>query len=260
MSIAIIGHGIVGKATHEAFPDSEVVVVDPAQNKNTTCDIMEKECEIVFICVPTPQCNDEYFRQHISDLKSAAYDGLICIRSTIDPLLLRFMEKETASYAYEICHVPEFLTERFWQDEPTSLVFGGNQAALAKFNRATATSHWRCIPTTYCSIETAALMKLTTNSFFATKVIFMNHMRSLCERIDVDWHEFINVLKTDERVGAEHCDVPGHDGHFGYGGKCFPKDIKALNQLMIDHDVANLLSQVRGCNMAVRNQTVNESS
>jgi len=260
MSIAIIGHGIVGQATHEAFPDVEVIVVDPAKNKNTTCNIMDANPECIFICVPTPNCDDEYFRQHLSDFMSAAYEGLICIRSTVNPLVLRKLEEETKSRAYNICHVPEFLTERFWQDDPTRLVFGGNQAAQAKFNKLTAKSHWRCIPTTYCSIEAAGLMKITTNSFFATKVIFMNHMRLLCEAIGIDWDEFIAVLKTDERVGSEHCDAPGHDGRYGYGGKCFPKDIKALNKLMIDHDVPNLLSQVRGCNIAVRNQTVNESA
>jgi UDPglucose 6-dehydrogenase len=66
------------------------------------------------------------------------------------------------------------------------------------------------------------------NCFFATKVSFMNEMFQFCEAIGGDWDAAVEGFITDGRIGNSHIDVPGHDGDFGYGGKCFPKDINAM--------------------------------
>ena len=68
-------------------------------------------------------------------------------------------------------------------------------------------------------------MKYTVNSFLATKVAFMNE---LCNQYGGDWDELKSLLKLDPRLGASHLDVPGPTGDYGYGGECFPKDVKAF--------------------------------
>jgi UDPglucose 6-dehydrogenase len=66
------------------------------------------------------------------------------------------------------------------------------------------------------------------NCFFATKVSFMNEMFQICQAIGGDWNKAIEGFISDGRIGNSHIDVPGHDGDFGFGGKCFPKDLNAM--------------------------------
>ena len=75
---------------------------------------------------------------------------------------------------------------------------------------------------------TAQLIKYMANCFFATKVSFMNEMYEICSAIDGDWDKAVEGFITDGRIGNSHIDVPGHDGDFGFGGKCFPKDLNAM--------------------------------
>ena len=74
----------------------------------------------------------------------------------------------------------------------------------------------------------AEMVKYLTNSFLATKVSFANEMYEICEGLDIDYDKVIEYACYDDRLGKSHWAVPGPDGDFGYGGHCFPKDIKAL--------------------------------
>ena len=79
------------------------------------------------------------------------------------------------------------------------------------------------------------------NCFFATKVSFMNEMYQICKAIDGDWYTAVEGFITDGRIGNSHIDVPGHDGDYGFGGKCFPKDLNAMikraEELRVSPDV-----------------------
>ena len=66
------------------------------------------------------------------------------------------------------------------------------------------------------------------NLFLATKVSFLNEMKILADSENIDWNTAIKGFTLDRRVGKSHNNVPGHDGKFGFGGSCFPKDIQAL--------------------------------
>ena len=56
-------------------------------------------------------------------------------------------------------------------------------------------------------------------------------MFQICQGLDIDFDKVIEYSKYDGRLGNSHWSVPGHDGDFGYGGHCFPKDIAALNNV-----------------------------
>ena len=56
----------------------------------------------------------------------------------------------------------------------------------------------------------------------------MNEYKILCEKIGANWEDALFGFASDGRVGDSHLNVPGHDGKFGYGGTCFPKDVNAL--------------------------------
>ena len=91
------------------------------------------------------------------------------------------------------------------------------------------------------------------NTFFATKVSFMNEMYNLCKTIDGDWDKAVEGFVRDGRVGHSHVNVPGHDGKFGFGGSCFPKDVQALISFAKENNInLNVLEGTWKTNLEVR--------
>ena len=75
------------------------------------------------------------------------------------------------------------------------------------------------------------MIKYFTNSFLATKVSFANEIYQLCKKLNLDYDKVVEYSTQDVRIGSTHLNVPGHDGDFGFGGHCFPKDLSALVNL-----------------------------
>ena len=90
--------------------------------------------------------------------------------------------------------------------------------------------------------ESAELIKYVCNTFFATKVSFLNEMKLVAAKVDANWEDVMEGFLRDGRVGNSHSQVPGPDGKLGFGGSCFPKDIQALINFgnSIDVDLAVL--------------------
>ena len=78
------------------------------------------------------------------------------------------------------------------------------------------------------NFQTAEMIKYMNNTFFATKISFLNEMYLLAQECDVKWEDAVEGFVRDGRIGHSHMNVPGHDGKFGFGGSCFPKDIQAI--------------------------------
>lgn len=76
----------------------------------------------------------------------------------------------------------------------------------------------------------AEMAKYMTNAFLALKVTFANEIFDLCTALDVEYDKVREAVTADLRIGASHFDV-NDGGYRGYGGKCFPKDTKALLEL-----------------------------
>jgi len=81
------------------------------------------------------------------------------------------------------------------------------------------------------------MVKYFLNSFLTTKVSFANEIHQICEGLGIDYDKVIEYSNYDERLGKSHLNVPGPDGDFGYGGHCFPKDIKALIEVAMSYDI-----------------------
>ena len=76
--------------------------------------------------------------------------------------------------------------------------------------------------------QTAEFIKYMNNCFFSTKVSFMNDMKILADKCNVQWNDAVEGFVSDGRVGHSHVQVPGPDGKLGFGGNCLPKDVKAI--------------------------------
>ena len=91
-------------------------------------------------------------------------------------------------------------------------------------------SNVKIVPTFKTDMITASLLKYTINSWLATKVMFMNELREVFDASETNtpWEQFTYMLSNDKRIGDSHMQVPGPDGHKGFGGHCFPKDTEGF--------------------------------
>ena len=255
--IGIIGNGFVGSAVYFGFSpqtncDADVKIFDTDPIKSThSLDDTVNDSDFIFLSVPTPSNSDgsmhlgilESVLQDIQDINKRT-DNIILIRSTIIPgTTTKLCRKFTK---LNIVFNPEFLTERsakFDLINQSRFILGGrkrNTGRVAELYR------WRfgdsvCI--IECNFETAEMIKYMNNCFFATKVSFMNEMRMVADRCGVDWDMAVEGFVRDGRIGHSHLAVPGPDGKFGFGGSCFPRDIRAMidfgYNLGLDMDTLN---------------------
>ena len=92
--------------------------------------------------------------------------------------------------------------------------------------------------------KAAELVKYAINSFYATKVIFGNLLYDVAESLGVDYADVKSAFVSDKRIADSHFEVM-HGGYRGFGGKCLPKDLKALRDFGKDHGVdVSLLEKV----------------
>ena len=235
MDIGIIGQGFVGNAIYQKF--KHYYNVKTYDIKGTIhCNSKEEEtmsCEIVFVCLPTPMNRDgschtdivENAVDHINELNKAK---IVVIKSTITPGTVAKWNKQYKNVS--IVFNPEFLTEANAVNDfenQTRVILGGTRKGTTKLK----TVYSKVFPkATIVKTDStyAEMVKYVTNSFLAMKVSFANEMYQICEGLDIDYDKIIEYACYDERLGKSHWAVPGPDGDFGYGGHCFPKDVKAL--------------------------------
>jgi len=109
------------------------------------------------------------------------------------------------------------------------------------------------VPYVLCGSLEAEITKYFCNCFLATKVSFANEMKQYCDAVGADYERVVESSIYDDRVGKSHLAVPGPDGHNGFGGSCFPKDINALIFSMKQQGLNSvLLSAVWDKNLEVR--------
>ena len=85
------------------------------------------------------------------------------------------------------------------------------------------------------------------------KIAFCNEIFNVAENLDISYDEVKELWLMDGKVTHSHCDVPGHDGKKGYGGACFPKDVKAFITWTEDKDFEmEILNAVHNSNQKNR--------
>jgi len=246
--IGIVGQGFVGNAIYQKFKNYYNVYTYDLQAKlcNSTLEIINEECNIIFVCLPTPM--DKNGRCHIGIVEEALNDleiltsidqseKIVIVKSTIPPGTTKKWNKEFTFL--DIVFSPEFLTEANAVsdfDNQKRIILGGSKIPTTKLKPIFAKAFPKATiiktDSTY-----AEMVKYVTNSFLATKVSFANEMYEICKGLNVDYDKVIEYACYDERLGKSHWAVPGPDGNFGYGGHCFPKDIQALINVAKDLNV-----------------------
>ncbi len=235
LKIGIVGHGFVGKATDWGFSKNvEKFLVDPLYDTNIN-DLSNFKPELIFICVPTPMSDDgslnsKILESTIKETTKNCPDSIIVIKSTVLPSVLEKLESINKSIIYN----PEFLREKHANDDflnSKMIILGGDRDVAKKVSKYYL-DHSKCLTKehVFLDISSASLVKYTINTFLATKVVFFNEIYQIFKNLDsnVAWESVIATLALDKRMGDSHMNVPGHDGKYGFGGACFPKDSMAL--------------------------------
>jgi UDPglucose 6-dehydrogenase len=265
-AVGVIGVGYVGLVSAACFADlghdvvcrdinperiemlrrGDVPIYEPgvdallARNRERlhfTLDLAEllERCRIVFVCVDTPQMHSgdadlSRVERVIDELPRSGERFLLVMKSTVPvgtgdrlhaELELRGMQH--VGYASN----PEFLREgRAVSDfmEPDRIVIGAYDAvdteAVAALYANVET------PLIRTDVASAEMIKYASNAFLATKISFINEIANVCEEVGADVSVVSEGMGLDERIGS-HFLRPG----IGYGGSCFPKDVRALKQL-----------------------------
>jgi len=255
--IGIVGYGYVGRAMHHFFRDHyEVALHDPNVSVETSLDDVN-ECDIAFVCVPTPMgrdrsCDTSIVEEVIESLET----DLIVIKSTV---AVGTTDKLKEKYSKRIVFSPEYCGESsYWSpysfhtkivDTPF-FTFGGDPEDTSEcidyylpVAGPTKTYH-------QTTSQAAEMAKYMENAFYAAKIAFCNEMYSICESVGVDWNAVREAWLLDPRINPMHTAV--FKNKRGYKGKCLPKDINELIALAESVGVVpHLLEGVEKSNKAI---------
>lgn len=232
MKIGIIGLGTVGKAiadTAFAVDATYIIDINPDKNNSSYKEILTADA--IFVCVPSPMdedgsCNSLILEETVSKLKG--FTGTIISKVTAPPDVYKRLGNKFPNLVY----CPEFLREASAHRDlelTEWVVIGGTvKAYLREAERILRFCHSSIKKVELCSLEEAAMFKYVVNSFLATKIVFFNEIKSLCDKSDIDYNSLKYLFELETRLGEKYFNVPGHDGSYGYGGKCLPKDVSAI--------------------------------
>lgn len=193
-----------------------------------------KDADLVMIMVGTPsleggQADLKYvyaacqaFAPHLKE------SALVIIKSTVPPgtnTKIKELIRAQTSVNFEVASVPEFLKEGTAVEDtlhPDRIVIGVEsdraRDILTKLHASLTTN------VIVMSPESAQMTKYAANNYLATRITFINQIADLCESSGADIEEVIKGIGADKRIGS-HYWYPG----LGYGGSCFPKDVKEIS-------------------------------
>ncbi len=238
MKIGFVGQGFVGKSYADEFERRGYKIVrysleEPyVQNKN-----LIKQCDIVFIAVPTPSTTNGFNASILEDAVSLAGDQkIVVIKSTPAPGLTEIIQSKHPNKI--VLFSPEFLREAsasFDAANPVRNIIGlpvdseqHNQAAQKVMTILPRAPYEK-----FTTSIAAELLKYTSNTLPYVKIVFLNLMYDLAQSKNCEWESLRELLSNDPYIAPTHLD-PVHKTGRGAGGHCLIKDFAALREFYED--------------------------
>lgn len=242
--IGFIGQGFIGKNYADDFENRGFRVVRYARDPRFAGNREKlKECDIVFIAVPTPSTPKGFDYSIVRQVLHFVGQGKTAvIKSTILPGTTEALQKKFPEIF--VFHSPEFLRERtatFDAAHPDRNIVGIPKNT--PIYRAKAREVMRVLPRApferIMHVRDAELVKYGGNCFLYFKVIFSNVLYDLAARTGLQWNDVKEAIAADPRIGPSHMDPVHKSGHAGKkeaggrgaGGHCFIKDFAAFSEL-----------------------------
>jgi len=194
--------------------------------------------DIIFLALPTPEDEDgsadlKYILGVANNIGKLIKDYKVIVdKSTVPVGTSEKVEAAIAKNAtvdFDVVSNPEFLREGFAVDDflkPERIVVGASSEKAIKLMEKLYKPYVRSgNPIIIMDEKSAELTKYASNAFLAAKITFMNEIANFCEKVGADVDKVRIGMGTDSRIGKRFL-FPG----IGYGGSCFPKDVKALHK------------------------------
>ena len=211
-------------------------VLDNRLKFSTDIDFAVKNSQVCFIAVGTPQGEDgsadlQYVMAVAESIAKSMNEYKVIVDKSTVPVgtaekVTEIIKKNT-NYDFDVVSNPEFLKQGNAVDDflyPDRVVIGSNSERATQIMQELYSPFFRTgNRIVVMDVKSAEMTKYAANSFLATKISFMNEIANLCEKVGAN-AEMVRVgMSTDSRIGNKFL-FPG----LGYGGSCFPKDVKAL--------------------------------
>ncbi len=195
-----------------------------------------RSSDIIFLCVGTPQdeqgsADTSYLKEAVETMSSSLGDGsIVVIKSTVPVGTNEKIKKQIArktEKSFYMASMPEFLREGAAIKDfmnPDRIIIG-TESKKAKETLHELMKPLERIyqPIVHTTIKSAEMIKHTANSFLAMKISFINEVANLCEKAGADINDVYRGIALDTRIGHRFLQAG-----IGYGGSCFPKDVRAL--------------------------------
>lgn len=242
MSIGVVGNGVVGGAIARSYTQhvKNVRVYDVVAERCTHPLALVLACDVVFVCLPTPQKKDSL------ELDTSVLDKFFCstagsganlvLKSTVPIGYTRYVSEWNK--LPNLVHSPEFLTARCAnidaQMPPVNII--GIPHKIEKPNQCAEmlndlyTTRFPHIWVQGMEADESEAVKLFVNGFYAVKVAYWNEVRTLSNAKGLQWDTVINGVLAAGMIHPSHTQVPGPDGKYGFGGQCLPKDLAYLSE------------------------------
>jgi nucleotide sugar dehydrogenase len=243
--IGFIGQGFIGKSyaddmERRGHATVRYALEEPYKNNKESI----KECEIVFIAVPTPTTPKGFDYSIVEGaLRLVGKGKTAVIKSTILPGTTARLQKKFPQIF--VMHSPEFLVLKQAAEDaarPLRNIIGIPKKSKAFEERAKAVL--QVLPRApfeiICSAPEAEMVKYAGNFFLYLKVLYANLMYETADAIGADYEVVRKAIAADPRIGASHLQVAHDSGHKGAkvgrgaGGVCFIKDVQALADFYAD--------------------------
>jgi UDPglucose 6-dehydrogenase len=269
--IADFGHQVIcvdnASAKIAALNAGEIPIYEPGLNDLVHATVRQgllsfttnltdavSAADVVFIAVGTPSRRGDghadlsYVYQATRDVAAALTDSTVVVTKSTVPVgtgdtIAQILGELRPELAIPVVSNPEFLREGAAIHDfkhPDRIVIGTDDERAKRI----VTEIYRPLslnqaPIFYTDRRTAELIKYAANAFLATKITFINEIADLCEKVGADVQQVARGIGLDNRIGAKFL----HAGP-GFGGSCFPKDLRALIKTAQDHDVSMRILEV----------------
>jgi len=245
MRIGIIGHGVVGGAVASGMQRlGHNVIIHDIKYQTKISDLVG--CDIVFICVPTPEASDgsaftdivEVVILNLIELEDQGFDGIIAVKSTVPPgfvdKIIERYEDIGTTIEDRLCFVPEFLREKsafhdFTEGHDVCIVGSHSNVTNAIIHKAHG--HY---PKSFVALKPveAELAKYFSNVFNALRVTFANGFYDVAKALGADYMAIKNALVKRPTIQDIYLDC--NENFRGFAGVCLPKDTAAFAKLVED--------------------------
>ncbi|WP_298488372.1 UDP-glucose/GDP-mannose dehydrogenase family protein [uncultured Maribacter sp.] len=248
-------------------PGLESMVVRNYENKtlrfSTKLSENLEKCDVAFIAVGTPMGDDgsadlQYVLQVAKEIGQNMSHSLIVVDKSTVPVgtadkvretIKTELDKRNLDLSFDVVSNPEFLKEGDAINDfmrPDRVVIGSDNEEATEKMKVLYSAFFRSSADRVITMDvrSAEMTKYVANAMLATKISFMNEISNICELVGADVNKVRIGIGSDSRIGYSFI-YPGS----GYGGSCFPKDVKALKKTAEEHGyTAKLITSVEDVN------------